>query len=172
MRIAIATTANTDDLVDLHSELYEFYNPTTAAERPTIRSHLFETLLAAKSELKIAMATNSDNIVIGIAAVHFVHSVVDPTPDGRKQCVLKELFVRQSHRGQDTGRHLMQWVAKYALENGCGRIDWSVKASNVKGIAFYTELGAHQVGDRLSYRLDRAGISVLSNNWPPAHIAA
>jgi len=172
MRIAIATTANTEDLVDLHCELYEFYNPTAVATRSTIRSHLFDTLLAENSELKIAMAISSESTVIGIAAIHFVHSVVDPTPEGRKQCVLKELFVRNNHRGRDIGTNLMQWVARYALENGCGRIDWSVKASNVKGIAFYTKLGAHQVEDRLSYRLNHAGISALSNNWPPSHIAA
>lgn len=164
MRIAIATTANTEDLVDLHCELYEFYNPMATAVRSTIRSHLFETLLAENSELKIAMAIDSDGTVSGIAAIHFVHSVVDPTPEGRKQCVLKELFVRKNHRGRDTGKHLMKWVARNALENGCGRIDWSVKASNIKGIAFYTKLGAHQVEDRLSYRLNHAGISALSNN--------
>lgn len=52
----------------------------------------------------------------------------------------------------------MHWVAMHALENGCGRLDWSVKAPNIKGMAFYNKLGAHQVEARLSDRLNHAGI--------------
>ncbi len=66
----------------------------------------------------------------------------------------------------------MHWVAMHALENGCGRLDWSVKAPNIKGMAFYNKLGAHQVEARLSDRLNHAGILVLSNSTPQAQIAA
>jgi GNAT superfamily N-acetyltransferase len=166
MRIAIATTANTSDLVDLHCELYEYYNPDQRADRATISSHLSNTLLATNSELSLAMALYSNEKVVGIAAIHFVHSVVDPTPGGRKQCVLKELFVSESHRGKNVGTQLMIWVAKHAVQNGCGRMDWNVKASNVNGIAFYTALGARKVEDRMSYRLDRFGLATLSNRVP------
>ncbi len=57
----------------------------------------------------------------------------------------------------------MLWVAQYAVENQCCRIDWPVKASNVKGIRFYQRLGSMQVVDRLSYRLSGPSLSQLAN---------
>jgi len=56
----------------------------------------------------------------------------------------------------------MAWVAKYALDHGCHRIDWPAKASNVRGISFYEALGARQVEDRLSFRLTEPAISTLA----------
>jgi hypothetical protein len=53
-------------------------------------------------------------------------------------------------------------VARYALEHGCRRIDWPVKASNAKGIAFYEGLGAARVVERLSYRLSGPDIAKLA----------
>jgi hypothetical protein len=56
----------------------------------------------------------------------------------------------------------MSWVAQYALAHGCCRIDWPVKASNARGIAFYESLGARQVIERLSYRLSEPQLSELA----------
>ncbi|MFN4119735.1 GNAT family N-acetyltransferase [Acidovorax sp.] len=91
-----------------------------------------------------------------------MYSLVEPEPAHQRQCVLKELFVSPRHRSQGIGLALMQWVARYALDNGCGRIDWSVKSSNARGIAFYKSLGARLVGDRLSFRMVRDDIGALT----------
>jgi ribosomal protein S18 acetylase RimI-like enzyme len=56
----------------------------------------------------------------------------------------------------------MAWAARYAFENGCRRIDWPVKASNARGIAFYESLGAERVVDRLSYRLSEPCVGQLA----------
>ena len=58
----------------------------------------------------------------------------------------------------------MSWVARYAVENGCCRIDWPVKASNTRGIAFYESLGAARVLERLSYRLCEPELSRLASS--------
>jgi GNAT superfamily N-acetyltransferase len=81
----------------------------------------------------------------------------------RRHCWLKELYVRSSARGLGAGTALMSWVARYAAEHGCSRIDWPVKASNVRGIAFYERLGAKQVADRLSYRLSEPELRDLAS---------
>ena len=70
--------------------------------------------------------------------------------------------MRSSTRSRGIGSALMAWVARYAVENGCARIDWPVKATNARGIAFYQGLGATQVVDRLSYRLSGPGLSRLA----------
>jgi hypothetical protein len=56
-------------------------------------------------------------------------------------------------------------VARHALENGCCRVDWPVKASNARGIAFYEDLGAAQVVERLSYRLTEPCLSQLADEY-------
>lgn len=61
----------------------------------------------------------------------------------------------------------MSWVAQYAIENGCYRLDWPVKASNAKGIAFYEGLGARCVIERLSYRLSGAQLHQLAYEEGP-----
>jgi GNAT superfamily N-acetyltransferase len=76
--------------------------------------------------------------------------------------LLKELYVRPSHRRQGTGRALMAWVARHALEHGCARIDWHVAASNRPGLAFYRALGALHVAGRLNLRLGGEYLSRLA----------
>ncbi|MCW7537976.1 GNAT family N-acetyltransferase [Aquabacterium sp. A7-Y] len=68
--------------------------------------------------------------MVGLAGITLVYSLIEPAADKRKHCQLKELYMRSSERSQGFGRALMSWVARYALENGCRRIDWPVKASN------------------------------------------
>lgn len=79
-------------------------------------------------------------------------------------------YVRSSARSQGVGRVLVSWVAWYALENGCRRIDWPVKASSAKGISFYEDLGAEQVVERLSYRLSEPGMSQLGRESTSASL--
>lgn len=75
---------------------------------------------------------------------------------------LKELYVRSSDRSAGVGRALMAWVARHAVAHGCCRIDWPVKATNARGIAFYERLGAEPLAERLSYRLAEPGLSRLA----------
>ncbi len=162
MRVALATPEDRDVLVDLLHELHRYYNPASAVPPSVVREHLERNLLALTSPTKLAVATDDAGTVAGFAAVLLLHSLVEPEPHVGVQCLLKELFVSEAWRGRGVGRALMTWVASYAVEHGCSRIDWNVKASNVQGIAFYERLGARVVGDRLSYRLSQSGISELA----------
>ncbi len=98
---------------------------------------------------------------IGIVQPAQHESLVEPGPAQRRQCLLKELYVRSSARSQGVGRALVGWAARFAVANGCGRMDWNVKASNLRGIAFYEALGAARVEDRLSFRLTATGMAQL-----------
>lgn len=162
MQIALVSGPQIESLVDLLHELHAHYNDTSTVTREAVRSHLLEHLLAADSPLRLVVALDADHNVVGIAAVALLYSLVDPTPENHRQCLVKELFVRSSERGRGVGRALMAWVASYAAGHGCGRIDWNVKASNRPGIAFYRDLGAEQVTERLSFRLSRPGMVRLA----------
>lgn len=149
--------------MDLLCEIHTYYNEGSSVPREMVRSYLVENLLAADSPVRLVVAYQDDDRVLGFAAITLTYSLVEPTPDKRRHCWLKELYVSASKRSHGVGRALMAWIAHYAKENGCGRIDWPVKASNARGIAFYEGLGAERVVERLSYRLCEPSLSELAD---------
>jgi GNAT superfamily N-acetyltransferase len=143
----------------LKDDICAHYNAPALVAREVVRAHLLGNLLAPDSPLRLVVASGTNGRVIGFAAIALLYSLVDPTPEKRRQCLVKELFVRSSERSRGVGRALMAWVARHALENGCCRIDWPVNAANRAGIVFYERLGAEHVVERLSYRLSGAQLA-------------
>jgi ribosomal protein S18 acetylase RimI-like enzyme len=153
MLIALLAPEQYESTVDLLCELHAYYNEPAVISREVVRDHLLGNLLAVDSPFRLVVATNEDTKVIGFAAVSLAYSLVEPAPEKRRQCALKELFVSPSQRSKGTGQALMAWVAQYAIDNACCRIDWPVNAANLRGISFYEGLGSARVAERLSYRL-------------------
>ncbi len=60
----------------------------------------------------------------------------------RKGLYLEDVYVRPAHRHQGTGRALLVYLARLAIERGCGRFEWSVLDWNEPAIRFYQGLGA------------------------------
>ncbi|HSC81413.1 MAG TPA: GNAT family N-acetyltransferase [Chitinolyticbacter sp.] len=153
MQVQLASDIHHQSLVELLLELHGYYNEKSSVSEDLARAYLVDTLLAPDSPLQLVVASRGGGIVLGFAAISYTYSLVDLAPDRRRQCWLKELYVRSAERGAGVGRALMVWIARHALAHGCSRIDWPVKASNARGMAFYERLGAARVDDRLSYRL-------------------
>ena len=66
---------------------------------------------------------------------------------GRPGLYLEDLFVRPAARGRGVGRYLLTWLARVALERGCGRLEWAVLDWNEPAKAFYRSLGAKTLDD-------------------------
>ena len=162
MRVELASQPQVESLVDLLSELHTYYNEGSVVSREMVRSYLVDTLLARDSPLRLAVAIDAAERVAGFAAISLTYSLVEPAPDRRRHCWLKELYVRSSCRSAGVGKALMAWIAQYAVDNGCCRIDCPVKATKARGIAFYESLGAERVVERLSYRLSEPSLSRLA----------
>lgn len=162
MRVEPVSPPQHESLVDLLCELHTYYNEASFVPREMVRSYLVDTLLAPGSPLHLVVAIDAAEQVAGFAAISLTYSLVEPAPDRRRHCWLKELYVRTPHRNAGVGKALMAWIAQYAVDNGCCRIDWPVKATNARGIAFYERLGAERVVERLSYRLSEPGLSRLA----------
>jgi GNAT superfamily N-acetyltransferase len=165
MQIAPVSEPQHESLTDLLCELHAHYHPAAGVSRDVVRSHLRDHLLAAGSPLRLVVASRGDGgdgAVVGFVAIALLYSLVEPTPDKHRQCLVKELFVRAPERSHGVGRALMAWVARHAVDSGCCRIDWPVNASNRRGIAFYEGLGAERVADRLSYRLAGSNLARLA----------
>ena len=102
MRIDLVTAAQDESLIDLLCELYRYYHDKEVA-RADVRDHLLCNLLAPDSPLRLVVAQDASGTVVGFAAVALVYSLVDPTPAQRRQCMMKELFVRADSRGRGVG---------------------------------------------------------------------
>lgn len=163
MHIDFVSEPQHESLVALLRELHGYYNAGASVSSEAVGSYLVECLLAPDSPVRLIVAAGDDGRVAGLAAITLTWSLVEPAPDKRRHCWLKELYVLASHRGAGVGKALMAWVARHAVENGCARIDWPVKASNARGIAFYESLGARRVDDRLSYRLAEPALRALAD---------
>lgn len=137
-----------------------------AAETPAqledqVHAHL-RLLTGPDASHRLLVAADAGGRVVGLAAFALVFSLIEPAPERRRQCQLKELYVLAAARGQGVGRALMAWLAQHALAHGCHRVDWNVQAGNLRGIAFYEDLGAVVVSDRLSLRLQAPALRQLA----------
>ena len=152
-----------ESMIDLLAEIHAYYADGATVSRGDIHEHLLENLLSPKSPHELIVYCSDDGAVLGFAAITMVFSLFEFAPNKRKQCQLKELYVRSSFTGKGIGRALMSWVAAYALENECHRMDWLVKATNTEGISFYKSIGAMPVQDKISFRLSELAMGVLAS---------
>jgi ribosomal protein S18 acetylase RimI-like enzyme len=162
MRIGIFEPSQRTALVDLLIELGRHYDAPGNPTAEEVAAHLDGSLTGPTSPVTLVTAEEQEGRVVGIVALVVMPSIVEPVGVGRLQAQLKELFVSASHRGTGVGEALLRWSARYALERGCGRLDWNVKAGNAAGIRFYERHGAQVVGDRLSYRISGDELSALA----------
>ena len=72
---------------------------------------------------------------------------------GRGGIYLEDLFVKPEYRGHGCGRALLRYLARTALDRGCGRLDWACLDWNKPSIDFYLSLGAAPQSDWTTYRL-------------------
>ncbi|MBM5573038.1 GNAT family N-acetyltransferase [Deefgea sp. CFH1-16] len=163
MRVELVSEAQHESLVDLLLELHTFYNDGSELSRLVVQEHLLQNILAPMSPLRLVVACSDEGTVVGFAAMTLTYSLVDPMPEKNRQVQLKELYVLSGRRCLGVGKAILAWVAQYALDNGCCRVDWPVKSSNTQGISFYESLGAERVTERLSYRLDGLRLRALAS---------
>ena len=72
---------------------------------------------------------------------------------GRPGIYLEDLFVIPKLRGHGIGRILLSYLARLAVERGCGRLEWWVLDWNEPAIRFYERLGAKAMDEWTVYRV-------------------
>ncbi len=81
---------------------------------------------------------------------------------GRHGIWLEDLFVRPSARGSGAGKALLAKLAQRCVDEGLGRLEWSVLDWNAPSIAFYDSLGAAAMDEWIIRRLTGEGIRKLA----------
>ena len=72
---------------------------------------------------------------------------------GRAGLYLEDLYVLPQYRGQGIGKAILQHLARLAVDQGCGRMEWWCLDWNAPSIAFYRALGAQPMDEWTVYRL-------------------
>ena len=72
---------------------------------------------------------------------------------GRAGIYLEDLYVKPSMRGSGMGKALLTRLARIAVAEGCGRMEWSCLNWNTPSIGFYKSLGAVPMDEWTVYRL-------------------
>ena len=110
---------------------------------------LLQDWIFVKKKAEVIFAV-VDGKEIGIAL--FFHNF--STFVGKAGIYLEDLFVLPAYRGKGYGKAILKELAKIALERGCGRLEWSCLDWNQPSIDFYLSLGAKQMKNWTSYRLE------------------
>ena len=95
---------------------------------------------------------------VGFAFWFFAYS----TWRGQPTLYLEDLFVRPDARGRGIGKEMMRYLARTALDTGCGRFVWQVLDWNEPSIRFYESLGGKIVKEWLTVRLDGEELRALA----------
>jgi len=81
---------------------------------------------------------------------------------GRPGIYLEDLFVQPDMRGRGIGQVLLSFLAKLAVERGCGRLEWAVLDWNVDAIRFYERLGAKPMDEWTVFRITADALDDLA----------
>lgn len=76
---------------------------------------------------------------------------------------LEDLYVQPAHRGRGLGRQALQYLARLALEQGCGRFEWVVLDWNQNAIDFYRRHGAEVLQEWRVVRVTGDALRRLAN---------
>ena len=95
------------------------------------------SLLAEGSPTRALMCL-SEGRPIGYAVYFYSYS----TWLGRNGIYLEDPHVTPEYRGVGAGRRLLRELAREAVANDCGRLEWSVLDWNQPAIDFYRSIGA------------------------------
>ena len=90
-----------------------------------------------------------DGKAIGFAVYFFSFS----TWLGQHGIFLEDLYVSPESRGSGAGKALLKELAKIAVSNNLGRVEWSVLDWNEPSIQFYKAMGALPKDGWTDYRL-------------------
>lgn len=81
---------------------------------------------------------------------------------GRPGIFLEDLYVRPAYRKQGLGRALLKQVASIADELHCGRIEWSALRWNETALRFYRSMGARELDEWVSLRMEETALKNLA----------
>src|SRR5204863_8375294 len=81
---------------------------------------------------------------------------------GRRGRYLEDLYVRPQCRHRGLGRQLLARLARIAVEERCGRMEWAVLDWNEQALRVYRAIGAQAMSDWTIQRLTGTALEALA----------
>ncbi|MCQ2413474.1 MAG: GNAT family N-acetyltransferase [Clostridia bacterium] len=155
MGFQFAARPDTPVILDFIRQLadYEHMLDEVVADEKTLEHWLFDE---KKAEVVFAVENGEK---VGFAL--FFHNF--STFLGRAGIYLEDLFVKPEHRGKGYGKALLTFLARLAVERGCGRLEWWCLDWNKPSIDFYLKMGAIPMNDWTVYRIFGETLKKLGN---------
>lgn len=144
------------DLVDALAE-YEKLGPPD----PAARERLLRDGFGPEPRFRPYVA-ELDGRVVGYAITFHTYSSFLALPT----LYLEDVFVLPDARGHGVGRAFFRTLARQAIADGCGRMEWVVLEWNRLAIDFYDRMGARRMSDWYTYRLDRQRLAEIAGEEP------
>ena len=130
--------------------IYEKAEHSVVATESDIAASLF----AADTNAKALICLRGDT-PIGYAVYFYNYS----TWLGKRGLYLEDLYITPEQRGSGSGKAMLKHLAQLAIEEKCGRFEWSVLDWNEPAIQFYNSIGAKPQNEWIGYRLDGDALS-------------
>jgi len=146
MDVRTATVEDAEVILALIIELaiYEKAEHEVVTTVDEIRESIFGSHSKAS-----ALIAEVDNKPVAYAVYFYNYS----TWLGKNGIYLVDIYVSPEYRQQGIGKALLQRVSKIAVNQNCGRVEWSVLDWNTPAIEFYESLGAKPQDEWTVYRL-------------------
>lgn len=118
-----------------------------------------EKIFGDKSSVK-ALICEEDGVAIGMAVYFYNYS----TWLGKNGIYLEDLYVREAKRGVGAGKAMLKHLAQKALDEDCGRFEWSCLDWNTPSREFYESIGAKSQDEWIGYRLEGDSLTNFANS--------
>ena len=130
--------------------IYEKAEDEVLASEETVKSSMFND----KGHVH-GLICEQEGQPIGFAVYFYNYSTWLAKPG----LYLEDLYVSPEYRGNGAGKMLLKKMANIALENGCGRLEWSCLDWNKPSRDFNEMIGAQSQDEWVGYRM--AGQTLL-----------
>ncbi|MEM8728296.1 MAG: GNAT family N-acetyltransferase [Pseudomonadota bacterium] len=142
----LATEADRSALgILLHETNQHYWGALNGAE--TLSRNAADEIVSGRSGCQAVLAC-VDDAACGFATFTVLH----PALNASGTFIMKDLFVSKQARGLGLGGHFMRHLARMAVDMGCRRFDWTAETDNPRALAFYEELGAQLVAEKVYFR--------------------
>ena len=151
--------------------------PATPEDAPLILQFIRE-LAEYERDPEAAVATEADILRHAFSEHPLIHVVLAEwegqparfalyffnfsTWQGKPGLYLEDLFVRPSFRGFGIGKALLKHLARIAVDRGCTRYVWQVLDWNEPSIKFYEAMGARQMKNWITCRVDGEALARMA----------
>jgi GNAT superfamily N-acetyltransferase len=159
-------------MIITHNDLQIELREGTPDDVPLILSFIrslaeFEKLEVQTNEdiLRNSLFNNNPNAFTLLAfidnkpAAYIIYFFTFSTLLGKRGLWLEDLYVKPEYRGKGIGTALLSYMAKFAVQNDCGRFEWAVLNWNTNAINLYTGFGAKMLNEWTICRVEGKRLS-------------